>query len=130
MKKIYTLDTNSILRYLLGDNKSQYKQSKAFFDKARSGEISLILAQSVFTEVIFVLSSCYNVPRDKIAGFLVFLITYKGMECESELLKLALSYYKDKNIHIVDALLLARSRKEGIELLTFDKKLQKMSQAL
>lgn len=127
MKRRYILDTNFILRYLLGDNKSQYKKTKAIFDQARSDQISLILEQSVFAEVIFVLSSVYKVPRDQIAGFMIFLITYKGIECEVEQFKLALSYYKDKNIHIVDALVLAQSSLENTEILTFDKKLKKLS---
>lgn len=119
-----------VLRYLLEDNKSQYKQAKTFFDKARSGEILLILEQSVFTEVIYVLTSFYNVPKNEAADFITFLITYKGVHCEIELFKNALSYFKAHNIHIVDALLLAQSKLERLDLLTFDKKLKKMHEAL
>lgn len=128
MKKQYVIDTNLILRYLLEDNKSQYKQSKALFDRAMAGEISLILEHAVFTEVIYVLTSFYDIPKDEMVSLMLFLITYKGLECEAELLKNALLYFKHHNIHIVDALLLSRSKLQGVELLTFDKKLKKIAQ--
>lgn len=126
MKIRYILDTKFILRHLLRDNDSQYIKTKEVFDKAMSGEVTLVLEGIVFTEVIFVLSSVYKVPRSEITGFMTFLITYKGIECELEILKLALIYYRDKNIHIVDAILLARSNIEETEVLTFDKKIQKI----
>jgi len=65
MKK-YIADTNFILRYLLADNKEGYKQAEIIFNQARVGKCHVEIHQSVFTEVIFVLSSFYKVPRIEI----------------------------------------------------------------
>ena len=64
--KEYIVDTNFILRYLLADNKEQFKKAKIIFDKAKEGNTRIILEQAVFVEVIFVLFSFYKVPKDKI----------------------------------------------------------------
>ena len=45
--KEYIIDTNFILRYLLADNKEQYKKSKAVFDQVREGKIIIHLEQAV-----------------------------------------------------------------------------------
>ena len=65
MKK-YITDTNFILRYLLADNKEQYKTAKTIFDQTRDGRVQIKLEQSVFVEVIFVLSSFYKIPKNKL----------------------------------------------------------------
>ena len=77
MKK-YIADTNFILRYLLADNQESYKQTKLIFEKARIGKSQIDIEQSVFTEVIFVLSSFYKVPRSEIVSILKSLLSYKG----------------------------------------------------
>jgi predicted nucleic-acid-binding protein len=127
----YICDTNFILRYLLADNKEMFAKVKEIFDKAKTGDINLILEQTVFTEVVFVLSSFYKVPREKIALILSELLTYKGIKCEKEILITALDCYIKHNIHIVDAILIAKSRTSATAILTFDEKLmQILNQAL
>jgi predicted nucleic-acid-binding protein len=114
-------DTNFILRYLLADNADMFAKTKEIFDKAKIGEISLIIEQTVFTEVVFVLSSFYKVPREKIALILSELLTYKGIKCEKEILIAALDCYTKHNIHIVDSILMAKSKATDTSLMTVDK---------
>ncbi|MEL6539397.1 MAG: hypothetical protein AAFP93_01310 [Bacteroidota bacterium] len=52
----YICDTNFILRYLLGDNPVMLDKAQVMFEQAKFGQITLIIEQAVFTEVIFVLS--------------------------------------------------------------------------
>jgi len=119
----YICDTNFILRYLIPDDNKTIEITKEFFDKAKVGEITIIIEQTVFTEVIFVLSSFYKVPRDKIVLIMSELVSYKGMDCDRNLFLLALKYYETHNVHIVDSLLIAKSKITNISVLTFDKKL-------
>ena len=58
-------DTNFIIRYLLADNHDMLVKTKEIFDKAKTGEITVIIEQAVFTEVIFVLTSFYKAPKNK-----------------------------------------------------------------
>lgn len=124
MKK-YIVDTNFIIRYLLSDNEDQYKETKGFFESAREGKIQIQLEQSVFVEVIFVLSSFYEIPKEKIVATLHSLLSYKGLEAEKQLLQHALEIFQENNIHIVDAIVIARCNYSKNQVLTFDKKLKK-----
>ena len=122
MKK-YIADTNFILRYLLADNVESYKQTKIIFEEARIGKCQVEIEQSVFAEVIFVLSSFYEVPRQEIVRILKSLLSYKGIKMDSDIYLSALDIYSQNNIHIVDSILAVKALSSDDELLTFDKKL-------
>jgi len=122
----FIIDTNFILRYLIADNKEQFKQAKKLFDQARNGKIHIKLEQIIFIETIFVLSSFYEVPKEKIIETMHNLLLYKGLEADKGLLSAALEIYKQHNIHIVDSIIAAKSKVENIELLSFDKKLNQL----
>jgi predicted nucleic acid-binding protein len=119
----YICDTNFIVRYLLADNPEMFAQTKKIFDQVKTGHITLMIEQTVFTEVIFILSSFYKVPRKKISLTLSEMLTYKGIQCDKERLLIALEYYSQHNIHIVDCILLAYSISKQLLILTFDQKL-------
>ncbi|PCJ29797.1 MAG: PIN domain-containing protein [Rickettsiales bacterium] len=123
MKK-YIADTNFILRYLLADNQESYHQTKIIFEQARIGKCQIEIEQSVFAEVIFVLSSFYEVPRLEIVKILKSLLSYKGIKVDSDIYSVALDVYLEHNIHIVDSIIAVKTLTSGDELLTFDKKLQ------
>jgi predicted nucleic-acid-binding protein len=119
----YICDTNFILRYLLADEQEMFAKTKNVFEQAKSGKITLIIEQTVFTETIFVLSSFYKVPREEISSILKEMLTYKGVQTDKDTLMQALDYYLQHNIHIVDCILLARAKISGTPLLSFDQKL-------
>lgn len=119
----YICDTNFIIRYLLADNQEMFTRTKEIFDKAKIGQVTLIIEQTVFTEVIFVLSSFYQVPKDKIVETLAELVTYKGIDSDIDTMLSALDIYRDQNLHIVDCLLLAKSKLTKVPILSFDRKL-------
>jgi predicted nucleic-acid-binding protein len=119
----YLCDTNFILRYLLADNPQMFAETKEIFDQVKTGKVTLIIEQAVFTEVIFVLSSFYKVPNDTIMQILSDLLTYKGISSEKEVFALALQYYSKYNMHVADCLLLAKNKLTNTPVLTFDKQL-------
>ncbi len=119
----YTCDTNFILRYLMADDPVQFEETRKIFDEAKHGKKTLVIEQAVFTEVIYVLSSFYKVPRSKIVEILSELLSYKGIESDLTLLSLALENYAKSNLHIVDCILYSSAKLRKIPLLTFDKEL-------
>lgn len=123
----YILDTNFVLRFLLKDNAKQYKEAKEYFDKAIDGEITLILEQAAFTEIVFVLNSFYKIDKAIFVPELREILAYKGIETNIEALSLTLDLYLEHNMHIVDCLLLALSNLDSQSIPTFDKKLNKLS---
>ncbi len=122
----YIVDTNFILRYLLADNNTQYEEAKNIFDQVREGKSHIILEQTVFAEVIFVLSSFYKIPKNKIIDIMRSLLSYKGLEAEIDLLNISLDIYHKHNIHIVDSIIAAKSQINSMPVLTFDKKLKRL----
>lgn len=120
----YYCDTNFVIRYLLGDNLEMFLKTKEVFAQVQTGKASIILEQTVFTEITFVLSSFYKIPKNKIAEVLSDLLAYKGIICEDkDALLLALNIYSSHNLHIVDCLLVAKAEKSNITILSFDQKL-------
>jgi predicted nucleic acid-binding protein len=59
----FICDTNVIVGYLMQDSEDLLAKAFEIFEQALSGKITLIVEQAVFTEVIFVLSSLYSVPK-------------------------------------------------------------------
>ena len=121
----YICDTNFIIRYLTADNNEMFQQTKVLFDQAKVGAVTLVIEQAVFAEVIFVLSSLYKVPKDKIVETLSELLAYKGIDSDKDVLLPALNYYLQQNNHIVDCLLIAKSKSSNYPILWFDQALNK-----
>jgi predicted nucleic-acid-binding protein len=123
----YLCDTNFIIRYLVNDNEKMHQETRKIFDEVKTGNISIILEQSVFSEIIFVLSSCYKIDKEDICDKLSILIMFKGIITEKDLLLDVLNVYRSTNLHIVDCILYARTKDKNIPLLSFDKQLLKIA---
>lgn len=131
MSSNFIIDTNFVLRYLLLDNDHQSREAQRFFEEVKAGSVKAILEQSVFTEIIFVLSSVYRVPRGEIALIIGNFLLYKGIVLQSKdaILK-ALEIFIHSSLHIVDCLVIAKSIVENYEIKSFDKELLKCSNKL
>ena len=125
------IDTNLIIRYLINDQPTHYKKARDFFDLVKLGKIKAILEQTVFTETILVLNNIYERPRDKISQTLSSLLSYKGIyNYEKEVLLDSLSIYSATNLHIVDCIILAKTKLQEIAIQSFDQELLKHYQSL
>lgn len=102
------------------------------FDQVREGKTKTIahLEQSVFVEVIFVVSSFYETPKDIIVETMYSILSYKGIETEKERLHKALGIFEENNIHIVDSIIASRCNIKKLPVLSFDKKLEKLIETL
>ena len=120
-------DTNVIVRYLVDDEHALFARAKTFFDKIKQGTEKAILLESVLAECLYVLTKMYRVPRDEAASILIDLLQYKGIANtdKTELIS-ALRLYIDRHIDIVDAILCAKAQGGGLQMITFDKELQKI----
>ena len=61
------IDTNNLVRLLVGDNKLQQKQAVSWFREAELGKRILLIKSVVVAEVVFVLESVYKEKPEKIA---------------------------------------------------------------
>jgi predicted nucleic-acid-binding protein len=114
------IDANVILRFLIGDNPEMMITARQVIE---SGEAYTL--PSVLAEVIYVLNGHYEVERTVIRDTLKHLLDRVGIEYP-DVVKSALDYYADRNVDFVDALLISRAKLLGEEVLSFDKRLNRL----
>ncbi|MCL2757600.1 MAG: PIN domain-containing protein [Coriobacteriia bacterium] len=119
------VDTNVILRYVLGDDKDLSPKAREII-QTKDVEVSV----EVIAEVVYVLQSVYKVPRDAISESLAIFLTESGIHAIQEPLILeALGLYEESNISFIDCLLAAYTVVHKAEVYTFDRKLQRLINA-
>ena len=60
---VYLLDTNVIIRFLVGDNEFFLKQSTEYFKQIEQGGLEVEILEGVLMEAFFVLSKFYKLPK-------------------------------------------------------------------
>jgi len=125
-EKVYLIDTNVILRYLLGDHPTFSPQAAAFMQEVYKGAKKVQILESVLVECIYVMEKYYQISRSEIVDKLSKILNFSGIvnRDRSEML-IALLNYQSSKIDIVDCLLAARSSPSKI-VISFDKDLQKL----
>ena len=125
-KKVYLIDTNIILRYLLDDHKKHSPKARTFMAKVSEGTKKAEIFDVVIVECIYVMEKYYQIPRNEISMKLSGILNFSGIvnPDRSELLE-ALLKYNDSNIDIVDCILAAHSSTEKV-VVSFDKDMQKL----
>jgi predicted nucleic acid-binding protein len=115
------IDTNLVVRHLVGDHPQHARAAAKLFEACDRGEFMLILLPSVLSECVFVLESFYKQPRDKIAAVLKTLVTSPGIEMADPSIHAdALDRYASGNAHFVDCTLAAHAAASGYALVSFD----------
>ena len=131
MKRRGLIDTNLIIRFLTQDQKQQAAIAAKMFGACERDELQLVLLPAVLAECVFVLESFYQYPRNLIADTLKILITAPGTEIQNEAQQIqALEFYAATKLHFVDCMLAATSLAINLPLITFDRKLQKLTHTL
>jgi len=116
-----SLDTNCILRWLLGDIPEQKALVTALID---SGE-NFTVADAALIETVFILEKLKKISRETIEKAIMAVIRKESILCNRELFIDVLSIYtKHPKLSFVDCYLEAMARMtDTIPLFTFDKKL-------
>ena len=124
--KHYLIDTNVILRYLLGDHKSFSPKAKAFMELISQGTKKAEIPSVVIVECVYVMEKFYKIPRNEIVDTLTKILNFSGIvnPDKSEILE-ALFKYANTNTDIVDCMLAAQSSPEKV-IISFDKDFDKL----
>lgn len=127
VKKTSIVDTNVLLRYLVGDDHQQQLRAKEWFKQAERGKKNLVLKPVVVAEACFVLESFYKNKRSEISEALSVLLAQKWLIVEDRVELLQLWPWYKQGLHFVDAFLLASAKEQNASILTFDLQLSKKS---
>ena len=125
-KKVYLIDTNIILRFLLGDHPELSPKATAFMSKIADGTIKAEILDVVTAECVYVMEKFYQIPREKISEKLSKIFNFSGIVNlnRSEMLQ-GLLNFETSNVDIVDCVLAAMSSSSRV-VISFDKDMMKL----
>jgi predicted nucleic-acid-binding protein len=125
--KIYLIDTNVILRYLLADHEKFSPRAKAFMVKVSQEKTRAEIPAVVISECVYVMEKFYRIPRLEITDTLGRILNFSGIvnPDKSEILE-ALIKYEASNADIVDCLLAASSAPDRV-VVSFDKDFERLT---
>ena len=116
------LDTNAVLRFLLRDD-----EEKAVYVRDIMQQETCMIPVEVFAEAAYVLAKIYNVDRTLIQQKLFGVLRNENVETPNQgVVETALRYFGETILDFVDCLMIGYAVVEGHQILTFDKKLQKL----
>lgn len=98
------LDTNILLRYLVGDNSEQAQRSLNLLLRVENGEEKVFTSSLVIFEIVFTLQKFYKVPRQEIAEHLLNIISLRNLQLpDKNVYYRAFDLYISINISFADA---------------------------
>lgn len=126
MNDTVLLDTNLIVRYLVGDHEAHAKAAAKVFERSDKDEVTLVILPAVLSECVFVLESFYEQPREKISEVLRQLIGSRSVELSDKAIHVdALKRYGSGTVHFVDCSLAAFAASREIPVVSFDRDFRK-----
>jgi predicted nucleic-acid-binding protein len=116
-----SLDTNVLLRFVLGDVKEQSVKINALLAQ----DMKFDIADAAIFEAIFVLESVYNMKRVDVVQNILTIISHSKFICNKMLFSKALKKYEEvPQLSIIDCALVEYARlNKSTPLYSFDKKL-------
>ncbi|OAQ21851.1 PIN domain-containing protein [Thermosulfurimonas dismutans] len=121
MKSLVVVDTNVIIRYLIGDHPEHFEKARTFWEQVKLGKVQAFIPESVLAETVYVLLKVYGVPKEKAVEKLSQLLDYKGLEGELAVYREALVLFGARKVDIVDAIVLAWGNVKGYRPFSFDR---------
>ena len=118
---VYLLDTNIIIRFLVGDHEAHLTQSIDIFKQIEIAKLQVEILESVLMEAYFVLTKFYKLPKEEVINDLKTILAFSGVvNSNKPILYETLTIMERKNIDFVDALICAKSKLQGFGRLSFD----------
>jgi uncharacterized protein len=122
------LDTNVLLRHIMGDEPRHSALASQLFSKIESGEVTVRTAETVIMETVFTLERTYKVPKARIRETLLALLELPGLRLSGKVaIREALDIYVDFNLSFIDAYHVAMMPRWGLDaIISFDQGLDRV----
>jgi predicted nucleic-acid-binding protein len=117
------LDTNIFIRFLTDDVPEKVDACEEIFKKAVEKKETLFTTDLVIAEIVWVLESFYELPKNEIQDKVEKILNTPNLICpHKDLILSALILYSEKNIAYTDAYNALILKENGIEeLYSYDK---------
>lgn len=124
-----SLDTNVLVRVFVDDSDSPEQSNHV--RQLVSQHNTVYVTQVVQVETVWVLNRSYDFSKAEILLILKTLLNNQSFRLESEVIfAKALLLYQSSNIDFSDAVILQTSLQQNLQLISFDKKLQKQQDVI
>lgn len=121
MSELLWVDANVLLRFLTGDPPDLAERARRLVARAEQGEVTLRLTILMVAEMVWVLGSFYNYPRERIAEVLLPLVIADGVAVDDhDRVVGALTRMAAHNVDFVDAYLAELARATNGVIASFD----------
>lgn len=117
------VDTNVLLRLLIGDDPAQAAKARRLFDRAGTEQRSIWVADTVLVEVVWTLARAYSRDRADIVKALRTLASHATVVLESAVaVRDATEMFERGRADFADCLLCCKAQSAGCEeVATFDR---------
>ena len=106
------VDTNVLIRHLTGDPPEMAERATRFLSTADE----LLLPDLIVAEVVYVLESFYEVPRDRVAELVRSIVAFEPIRTlDAALLLRTIEVYEKHRVDFADAYLVANAEASGVE---------------
>jgi uncharacterized protein len=120
MSRSCLVDTNILLRFLLGDPPELAERARELVAQADSGKVELQVPSLIVAEAVFTLESFYRVSKPEVCQKLELFLRSRGVVPLEPLIFDALNRYAKYAVHFADAYLAASAAAQGIPVYSFD----------
>jgi predicted nucleic acid-binding protein len=122
------LDTNIVLRHLIGDNPELSPKATVIFQTIEAGRLRVRLSHTVIFEVVFTMERSYGLTKSEIRDALLPLIELPGITLPGKrLLSDTLDLYVERNLPFADASHAVLMLHEGIaDIFSFDRHFERV----
>lgn len=124
------VDTNVLVRYILQDDLKQAQQATNFLENECSENIPAFINGIVMCELVWVLESAYEYPKESIASVIEQILRTRQFHIhEPEILWQSLHGYKHNGADFADNYIASLNAHHGCEYtVTFDKRASRLKQ--
>jgi len=119
------VDTNILVRHLTNDPPDMAKRATAFLGSTDE----LLLVDLILAEVVYVLESYYEVPRQTVAALARSILAFGAIRTiDPALLLRTIEVYEVHLIDFADAYLVASAEAAGVtEIVSFDRSISRVA---
>ena len=125
---VVVIDANVIIRYILRNDERLYALAETIFVAVDAGKVRVLCDPVILSEVVFVLTKTYDMPREEVAVGLIDILNSPGFVIPNKAHYLrALALLGTTVAHFGDACACAAAIEETEgRLYSFDKKLSRV----
>ena len=121
------LDTNVLVRYLVGDDPDQHEHARALIEDVLTPEAPGLVHPVVLCEAVWVLCRVYSVPKTEIVQALRLVLAARTLRVLDEAsVRAALDVFETHSADFADCLLSVQYQAEGTGLATFDRRASRL----